>query len=270
MYIGELDWRTMQAFLSGVQLGMHGTNAQLPMACNQRAKVRRGWEETAQVWPMEEMRERGLDDAAMAREMLEIDILAWEFVAHGDVDPPPAPLSLDSPRWAELRTAYRLPAHHIPAQLAALSPGCHGVDEEAWHELWQDLLHQGDADTATYAALPHLVRLAEGVLPSNGLLWLITSIEVARGTGRGPAVPDDLLPAYEAAMTQVSAIVRRQLGGDFSTRTLRTERHERFCWTSIALLAAVERCPVLADTLLDMSSMDLKEVRIALGMDGED
>lgn len=31
--------------------------------------------------------------------------------------------------------------------------------KEAWHELWEELHHQGDVGEASYAAVPHLVRI---------------------------------------------------------------------------------------------------------------
>ncbi len=109
-------------------------------------------------------------------------------------------LSLDDPRWSELSHAYG-PASDIPALLGQLegSPGPKGdVSDEPWFTLWSSLCHQDDVYTASYAALPHIVKIGldtAGPIDSSFFL-LPTSIEVARAAGRGPKIPRDLASAY--------------------------------------------------------------------------
>src|SRR5437016_5183146 len=66
-------------------------------------------------------------------------------------------LSLDSPRWRELRHAYG-PAVDTPALLAELRayPRCEG-EKEPWWSIWSSLAHQGDVYSASFAAVPHVV-----------------------------------------------------------------------------------------------------------------
>jgi hypothetical protein len=67
-------------------------------------------------------------------------------------------LSLDSPHWRELQHAYGSAAD-IPPLLRALEslPPSAGR-EEPWFTLWSALAHQGDVYSASFAAVPHVIR----------------------------------------------------------------------------------------------------------------
>jgi hypothetical protein len=68
-------------------------------------------------------------------------------------------LSLDSPKWLELKHAYGS-ASDIPNLLRQLEamPSSEG-DKEPWFSLWSSLAHQGDIYSASFAAVPHVVRV---------------------------------------------------------------------------------------------------------------
>ena len=68
-------------------------------------------------------------------------------------------LSLDSPIWSELVHAYGA-ASDIPELLRQLEtmPPSHG-NKEPWFSLWSSLAHQGDVYSASFAAVPHVVRI---------------------------------------------------------------------------------------------------------------
>lgn len=116
-------------------------------------------------------------------------------------------LELDSPRWGELRHAYRR-ADDIPQFLTELEayPGAKGTMEDAraepWFSLWSALCHQGDVYTASYAALPHLVRigLTATERPPLDFFWLPTAVEIARRKPRSPQIPEGLASAYFAGL----------------------------------------------------------------------
>ncbi len=115
-------------------------------------------------------------------------------------------LSLDDPRWNELRDAYG-DASTIPSLLRDLAsmPAYNDHDSEPYFSLWSALCHQGDVYTASYAAAPHVVA-AMRAHPGGfhaALLLLVASIEIARARGRGPAVPVDLAPAYQSALREL-------------------------------------------------------------------
>jgi hypothetical protein len=62
-------------------------------------------------------------------------------------------LNLDDDRWDELSGGY---SNEVP-------PSSFPCDREAtWHDMWDDLRHQGDVGEAWYAAVPHLVRIYLG------------------------------------------------------------------------------------------------------------
>src|ERR1700755_2765992 len=78
------------------------------------------------------------------------------------------------------------------------------ADAEAWDELWQELHHQGDVGEASYAALPHLVRIAQG-LPRRdwNFYGLVSLIELERHRKRNPPLPDWLVEDYRTGLQEL-------------------------------------------------------------------
>ena len=68
-------------FLSGFDMGCYALGLSLPHEMRQQVKEERGGPRSAEVWPVAQMRERGMAEAAMASEMLAIDIAAWRRMA---------------------------------------------------------------------------------------------------------------------------------------------------------------------------------------------
>jgi hypothetical protein len=105
--------------------------------------------------------------------------------------------------WDALEHAYGS-ASDIPGLLATartdLRPG-HEV-ESTWFKLWSALCHQGDIYSASYAAVPELVALAQ--LPQYqghfDPLLLAACIELARLEGSDQPLPTGLLKPYQAAI----------------------------------------------------------------------
>ena len=85
--------------------------------------------------------------------------------------------------WPALSHAYG-PAADIPALLTMAETDTRGghIAGSTWFDLWSALCHQGDTYSASYAAVPLLIRLAE--LPAYrekyDPLLLAASIEVSR------------------------------------------------------------------------------------------
>ena len=115
----------------------------------------------------------------------------------------------DDPRWTGLVGGYRIPYDPRPT-LRALERG--GDAEAAWRELSTELYDQGDVGEASYAAIPHVVRICE---KRDGAVWdayaLAAMIELARRDGGNPEVPAELSHAYQAAWRRLVAIGLRQL-----------------------------------------------------------
>ncbi len=111
-------------------------------------------------------------------------------------------LELSDPRWAELTHAYGS-AVDIPAQLRSLR-ACTTLpsrwQDEPLSSLWQSLCHQGVPDTASYAAVPHLLEIALGRPAREGeqVLHLVGNIIAYQH--RGPPMPTWLAQPYDRAI----------------------------------------------------------------------
>ncbi len=109
------------------------------------------------------------------------------------------PLSFDHPDWATMKGGYRIVYDLRPALRRLETDTDVGP---AWAELWNELHHQGDVGEASYAAVPHLVRIhaARGV-PDWNTYALVACIDDARRASSGnPALPPHLQPSYERAI----------------------------------------------------------------------
>src|SRR6266478_1796311 len=97
-------------------------------------------------------------------------------------------LDLEDPAWSGLCGGYRIPYDPRPA-LRTLELG-EGT-EAAWKELWQELYHQGDVGEASYAAVPHLVRIYRGSQSGGWNTYAIVALmELARRAEGNPPLPD--------------------------------------------------------------------------------
>jgi hypothetical protein len=113
---------------------------------------------------------------------------------------------LDSPRWNDLNHAYG-PAGDVPDLIRAIEsekmPNYR--DGGVWFEVYSSLYHQYSTYSATYAALPHIVRTGE-----TGTLWQRVAVMCLAGEIRihGHAdeeIPPDLVPDFDSAMVTVKA-----------------------------------------------------------------
>ena len=73
------------------------------------------------------------------------------------------------------------------------------LDTEAtWHELWDDLHHQGDVGEASYAAVPHLVRIYRNHNAPDWNTYAIVAVN--------PVVPKWLEDDYFSAIQELAKI----------------------------------------------------------------
>lgn len=134
-------------------------------------------------------------------------------------------LSLDSPLWSELRHAYGV-ASDTPALLRQLQslPESTGKSEP-WFSLWSSLAHQGDVYSASFAAVPHVVRaLATApTLASSTYFQFPAWVEICR-QNNGTPIPPNLDAAYYSALAElpglVAAAASRPWGADFTACAL--------------------------------------------------
>lgn len=125
----------------------------------------------------------------------------------------------DTPQvnWSALTHAYGT-AENIPSLLArAETDGRAGhLSGSAWFDLWSALCHQDDSYTASYAAVPHLINLAELPLYRRQYdpLLLAASIELSRMEGLGQDIPADLVVPYRAAIKRGLELATEALGSE--------------------------------------------------------
>jgi hypothetical protein len=120
-------------------------------------------------------------------------------------------LPFSSVRWRELHQSSGT-ARDVPGLLAHAPVErrpSHRPDT-IWFELWSALCRQGAAYSASYAAVPYLVRIAK--LPAFRFrydpLLLVASIELARLEHRGPAIPGDLTADYARAVAEAKDLAQ--------------------------------------------------------------
>ena len=155
-------------------------------------------------------------------------------------------LAYDDPRWKHLNGGYGKP-YDPTAALSALESGAN--IQEAWAELWQELHHQGDIGEASYAAVPHLVRIHRH---SGNLDWnlyaLMSTIEVERHRRSNPVLPDWLEPSYRDAWETLLDLALADLKKSEDQLTVR------------AILGAIALCKGLIKFGALISSFDESEI----------
>jgi hypothetical protein len=113
-------------------------------------------------------------------------------------------LSLDDKRWENLEGGYRI-RFDPRSMLSKLETS--NDTEAAWQELWEGLHHQGDVGTASYAAVPHLVRIyrKRGMIDWN-TYGMVAVIELARDNDKNPAMPKWLEVNYLHALLDLAEV----------------------------------------------------------------
>lgn len=150
---------------------------------------------------------------------------------------------------------YRVPFD--PRPLLARLEGDRDV-HEVWHDLWQELYHQGDVGEASYAAVPHLVRIhwQRSVVDWNTYA-LVATIELARDWRRNPAVPNWLQPGYDVAIKELADLGRAELPAAKDADTVRC---------ILAILAVTKGARLFGRILVEFTEDEVMEfVKPALG-----
>ena len=164
-------------------------------------------------------------------------------------------LSLDDPKWSDLVGGYRKPydARSLLRRFA------NAAEEVAcWDEVWNCLHHQGDIGSASYAVLPHVVRIYEDRPRDYNLYEYASMLEERRHTGDNPDVPDWLSESYRVAQV-------RLLGLAFDD--VRTGAKGVFLRAILSFIAGFGGSPGLAAVL---TNLDFCEEALAiLGEYGE-
>jgi hypothetical protein len=154
-------------------------------------------------------------------------------------------LSLDSPRWVELRQAYGS-AENIPPLLGQLdSLPASGGDAEPWFSLWSALAHQDTVYSASFAAVPHVVKILASApaLAPETYFHFPAWVEICRAN-KQVEIPEDLRAAYFDALKQLPRLV-----AEASIRPW----EEGFLRCGLAAIAAAKGQPAVAEAALELS-----------------
>lgn len=153
-------------------------------------------------------------------------------------------LSLNSPRWNELRHAYG-PASDTPKLLARLDtlPSSHG-EEEPWFTLWSSLAHQGDVYTASFAAVPHIIdALSRFPLKAGSDYFHFPAwVEICRKK-QEIEIPGDLKADYFASLARLPGLIAAASAREWDSD---------FLQCAMAALAAAKGNELLAEASLEM------------------
>ena len=163
-------------------------------------------------------------------------------------------LSLDSPRWDELNHAYGS-AGDIPALLRQLDsfPTYSGYRDEPWFSLWSALAHQGDVYSASFAAVPHVVRvLASDPIKADFNFFAFPAwVEICRQR-KSVAIPSDLEADYFESLSRLPSL---------AAVALSESRDETLVRCALGAIAAASGHVELADAIQELEPTVLSEFR---------
>ena len=158
-------------------------------------------------------------------------------------------LSLDDKRWQDLEGGYR--TRFDPRPLLSELETSNNANA-TWHELWEELHHQGDVGLASYATVPHLVRIyrKRRVIDWNTYA-IVAVVELARDNGKNPKVPKWLEGDYFEAI--------RELAGIGAVQILQTKNSEEIR-AILSILAISAGARTHAKFLINYSAEELLEM----------
>jgi hypothetical protein len=160
-------------------------------------------------------------------------------------------LSLQSPRWSELRHAYGQAAD-IPALLERLSelPKSEG-EAQPWFALWSALAHQGDVYSASFAAVPHVVAaLATAPAQADASFFQFPAwVEICRAKN-GVEVPEELRASYFEALARLPALVAQAASRPWEPG---------FLACALSAIAAAKGHHAVAEAVLELSSPEVAQ-----------
>jgi hypothetical protein len=158
-------------------------------------------------------------------------------------------LKLDDPIWETFLGGYRTP-YNAAICLQQLENESGDLDA-IWQEFWDELHHQGDVDLASYAAVPHLVRIgiAREILDWN-LFALIACIEECRLFNENPPMPKSLENNYHLAIKSLAEFGAKNFSKDWS---------KELTQAVLSILAFAKGCSNTGQMLIKVSEDEMSE-----------
>jgi hypothetical protein len=159
-------------------------------------------------------------------------------------------IPLTDPRWKDFDGGYRV-KYDASVPLTRLESR-RGRLRSIWSELWENLYHQGDVGVASYAAIPHVVRIvrARGVFNYEPFA-LAVAVELARGRGQNPEPPEWLAHDYSQSLRELAEYGCANLEREWDYSTLKS---------LLALIAVVKGGRDLGELILDIEEGSEKEM----------
>jgi hypothetical protein len=159
-------------------------------------------------------------------------------------------IGLDDPIWESLVGGYRVQYNPVE-RLRELEDGSEDP-AGVWDEFWEELHHQGDVDTASYAVVPQLARICtERDLLDWNIFALIAIIEECRIFGKNPKLPTWLEVDYHQAIKTMA-----EYGASRFTREWPAEMTQSF----LAVAAFAKGAPQTGRLLVNFSEDEMGEV----------
>jgi hypothetical protein len=154
---------------------------------------------------------------------------------------------LDDARWLTMDGGYRLP--YDPRQaLERLDRG----DQTAWDELWNELHHQGDVGVASYAAIPHILRIHVRRDVVDWQTYLMMGVvELCREENENPPIPPWLEAGYASAWKDALGVALRDLSRTDDETAVRV---------ILGFIAMAKQSRLLGELLLTFDASELKEM----------
>lgn len=153
-------------------------------------------------------------------------------------------LALDDARWPTFKNGYRT-AYDVRSLLKRFGSETDVAD--SWEEVWNELHHQGDVDTASYAIFPHLVSIYRGRTRDWNIYAFGTILLLDAGNASNPSVPEFLAAAFDASLHELF---------DFGLTDLRFEKSRSTIRFIIAYIAAFKNTPSLARAIVEIDMFE--------------
>jgi hypothetical protein len=158
-------------------------------------------------------------------------------------------LSLNDERWTQIDGGYRM---SFDPRLLLSRLESDPDTAAVWHELWDELHHQGDVGEASFAAVPHLVRICRSRGELDWNVYALTAIiELARKQGSNPDVPQWLSTGYFRAIRELAETGSREILTATDPDTARA---------ILSILAIERHLPTHARFLINYSEDELLEM----------
>ena len=158
-------------------------------------------------------------------------------------------LKLDDLVWKTFLGGYRTP-YNAAIRLQELDNGSNDLDV-LWQEFWDELHHQGDVDLASYAAVPHLVRIciAREILDWN-VFALVACIEECRRFNENPSIPKWLEGDYLSAIKNLA---------EFGVKNFSKDWSKELTQSVLSVLAFAKGCSNTGRMLIEVSEDEMSD-----------